>query len=400
MNLKTIQSRGKYLAVLSVLTYGIIYLGRINISVAIDKMAAGFGTTVAAVGIFGSLQSLIYALGQFFNGYFINQWKSRKVLGLAALGTAAANILMGLTDNYWAALAIWCCNAYLQSLFWGAIIRIITTYPESQSSASLMWLMLIIPIFTIISWTVIGGALDPVPDWHPYFWIPGLIIMTLVFPWLTLHRTCPETEQIQSAENNKMSVRELLLYVKNNGIITHCILSFLHGVISGGIFFWAPELISRILTGVTISPYLVAAIIPLVKVVSSLALPAITGKSRDYRRSTLFMFVLIALLCAVMIFLSGSSSVIFLVFISVLTFICNVIGSLLSMYVPLNYADDHMSAPVAGILDAVIYAGTAVSTFALGHIISGNDLTGAAVFWLISAVLAVIVQAKTLKNKR
>ena len=391
MFFKTVRSRGKYLAVLSVLTYGMIYMGRINISVAVDKMAAGFGTGVAAVGIFGSLQSLIYALGQFVNGYFINRWKSRLVIGLAALGTAAANILMGLTDGFLPALIIWCLNAYIQSLFWGAIIRIITTYPESQSSRSLMWMMLIIPIFTIISWTGIGTALDGVSDWHPYFWIPGVVILTIVIPWLILDRTCPETEAIQSAENSKMSVRELLSYVKNNGVISHCIISFMHGMISGGIMFWAPELIGRILTGVSISPYLVAGIIPMVKVFSSLALPRITGRSRDYRRLLLFLFAAIAVLCGAMTLFSGGNTALFLLLITAMTFMSNVIGSLLSMYVPLNYSDDHMSAPVAGILDAVIYAGSAAATYALGHIISGNDLRGAAILWLGSAAVAAAV---------
>ena len=73
MNASEKRSRGIYLAILCVLTYGVVYLCRINISAAVEKMAAGFGTSVAAVGIFGSLQSLIYACGQFVNGYFINR---------------------------------------------------------------------------------------------------------------------------------------------------------------------------------------------------------------------------------------------------------------------------------------------------------------------------------------
>ena len=93
MKLMNSRSRGIYLAVLCVLTYGTVYLCRINISAAVEKMADGFGTSVAAVGIFGSLQSLIYACGQFVNGYFINRRRSRLIIGFAAFGSGLINLI-------------------------------------------------------------------------------------------------------------------------------------------------------------------------------------------------------------------------------------------------------------------------------------------------------------------
>ena len=382
--------RGVYLAVLCVLTYGTVYLCRINISAAVDKMADGFGTSVAAVGIFGSLQSLIYASGQFVNGYFINRRRSRIIIGMAALGSGLMNLLMSLVDGFIPALIFWCINAYLQSLFWGAIIRTLSTYPESKSSRTLMWLILIIPIFTIISWSVIGGALDKVNDWHPYFRIPGIILLLFVPLWLSLHKVCPEADALQ-AEQEKRSFKEMFRYYRDNGVIRHCLVSLLHGAVHGGIFFWAPVLISRILTGTDLSPYLIAAIIPFIKIPSSLVLPIITGK-HDYRRLLQLLFGGIAVLCGLSLLFSNGSNLLFLVLIVPLTFLSNLIGSVMSLYVPLEYSDDNMGAPVAGVLDAVIYIGSSISTYLLGSIISSNDLNGAVLVWLAAAVVAFIVE--------
>lgn len=167
------RTRGIYLAVLVSITYGFAYLCRINLSAAVGKMADGFGTTVSAIGIFGTLQTLIYACGQLVNGYIISRHRPRLIILCAVIGSSCANLLMGLVSNYYAALLLWCINAYMQSLFWGAIVRILAAYPESRSDTSVMWTILILPISYTVSWAVIGRMLDGVPSWHPYFLIPG-----------------------------------------------------------------------------------------------------------------------------------------------------------------------------------------------------------------------------------
>ena len=113
------RTRGIYLAVLVSVTYGFAYLCRINLSAAVSKMADGFGTTVTAIGIFGTLQTLIYALGQLVNGYIISRHRPRLIIFCAAAGSSCANILMSFVSGFYPALVLWCINAYMQSLFWG-----------------------------------------------------------------------------------------------------------------------------------------------------------------------------------------------------------------------------------------------------------------------------------------
>ena len=162
------RTRGIYLAVMCSVTYAFAYLCRINLSAAVNKMAAGFGTTVSAIGIFGTLQTLIYAMGQLVNGYIISRHRPRAVILFAVIGSSCSNLLMAFVNNYYLALILWCINAYMQSLFWGSIVRIIDTYPESRSETSVMWTILVLPISYTISWAIIGRLLDGVPSWDPF----------------------------------------------------------------------------------------------------------------------------------------------------------------------------------------------------------------------------------------
>ena len=384
------RTRGIYLAVLVTVTYGSAYLCRINLPAAVTKMADGFGTTVSAIGIFGTLQTMIYACGQLVNGYIISRHRPRLVILCAVIGSAAANLLMSLINSYVPALLLWCFNAYMQSLFWGAIVRILDTYPESRSDTSVMWTILILPLSYTISWAVIGRLLDGVPSWHPYFLIPGILLFLMTPFWGTMGRFCPETDALQSTAVIRTPA-EIFRYIFRNRVTVYCITSVLSGILREGILFWAPVLLARILSGTNLSPYLTAPLIPFGRIPSTIALRYLMPRVRSYLTLNTLLFGTIAAICLGIFMLPENSVILVIVLIILLTFLSTMLGSLYSVYVPLSYNKDNMSAPIAGLLDALIYLGGAVSTFVLGHIMSSGSLKGTSVFWLLTAILGILI---------
>lgn len=383
-------TRGVYLAVLVSLTYGFAYLCRINLPAAVSKMADGFGMPVSEIGILGTMQTLIYACGQLINGYIISRHRPRVVILCAVVGSSCANLLMGVVSSFTAALLIWCVNAYMQSLFWGAIVRILDTYPESRSDTSVMWTILILPISYTVSWAVIGQMLDGVPSWHPYFLIPGVLLFLLTPFWGSLGKLCPETDALQFTAVVRTPA-EIFRYIFRNRVTVYCIVSVLSGIVREGILFWAPVLLAQILSGTHISPYLTAPIIPFGRIPSTIALRYLIPRCGSYLRLNGILFGSIIAVCLCMLILPQGSTILLIFLIALLTLFSTMLGSLFSVYVPLSYNRDNMSAPVAGLLDALIYLGGAVSTFVLGQILSSGDLKGAVIFWTFTAALGVLV---------
>ena len=386
------RTRGIYLGVLCCVTYGFAYLCRINLSSALEKMADGFSVPISTIGLFGTLQTLIYAFGQLINGYIISKNKPGAVLLFATAGTAAANILMGLTGHLVPALIIWCANAYVQSLFWTATVRIISAYPESRSDTTVMWTILVLPISYTVSWSVIARALDGVPSWHPYFLIPGLLMLLLIPFWASLGKYCPETDLLQE----KAVIRtpaEIFRYIRENRVTLYCVTSVLSGILREGVLFWAPVLLAKILAGTNISPYLTAPIIPFGRIPSTIALRMILPRCRNYRVLSLQMFAAYTLISVLIFLVPEGAYLLTVLLIALLTLLSTMLGSLLSVYVPLSYNDDNMGAPLAGMLDALIYLGGAISTFVLGHILVSDSLNTAVGFWIITAVLGIVVSA-------
>ena len=384
------RTRGIYLSVLCCVTYGFAYLCRINLSAAADKMAVSFSAPISRIGLFGTLQTLIYAFGQLINGYIISRSRPRVVLLIATAGSGLMNILMGFTDNFTAALVFWCINAYVQSLFWTAVVRIISTYPESRSGTTVMWTILVLPISYTISWSVIARMLDGVPSWHPYFMIPGLLLLLLTPFWGTMNRFCPETDELQSGATVRTPA-EIFRYILRNHVLLYCIISVLSGILREGILFWAPVMLARILAGTNISPYLTAPIIPFGRFPSTIALRMILAKNQDFRALSAKLFAGFTILSVMILLVPHGSGLLIIILIALLTFLSTMLGTLFSVYVPLSYNDDNMGAPLAGMLDALIYLGGAISTFILGHILVSDSLNGAVVFWIIAAALGLIL---------
>lgn len=385
-----VRNKGIYLAILCIVTYILAYLCRVNISSAIVKMADGFGVSKATIGIFGTLQALIYATGQMLNGPIITRYKPAKLIAFAAIGTALANLLISFTSSFTIALIIWCVNAYIQSLFWGSIVRLIDIYPESRSSTALMCLMLSMSLAFILSWTVIGSLLADIPDWHPYFRIPGILMLFALPFWLTMDKTCPETEVLGSGEKAQ-NYRKVLRYIHENRVYVLLAIGFLTGFIREGIIFWAPVMLDQILTGTNISPYLTAAIIPIARTPSSVFLARVLKRTQKHIRLICIIFALVLFFSLVAFLLPGDKPIFFALLLAILTFLICTIGSMMSLYVPLTFAKDEMSAPLAGILDAIMYIGASVSTLVVGKNAASENPTGAAVFWAAGALAGVLI---------
>ena len=117
-------------------TYGAFYFCRTNISTAVAANP-GLGTSISEGGleltseeigwILASLK-LSYALGQLVNGQLSERLPPRVLLAIGMFGSAALNILFGLSTGFYFLLFIWACNGYCQSLGWTPCVRVVSNW--------------------------------------------------------------------------------------------------------------------------------------------------------------------------------------------------------------------------------------------------------------------------------
>jgi sugar phosphate permease len=115
------------------LTYGAFYFCRTNISAAVPGMKAsvgegGLGFSSDEVGLILASLKLAYGVGQFFNGQFSEHISPRKLLAVGMLGSAALNVLFGLSTGLYFLLFVWATNGYLQSLGWTPCVKVLANW--------------------------------------------------------------------------------------------------------------------------------------------------------------------------------------------------------------------------------------------------------------------------------
>ena len=116
------------LVALAWIAYAAYYLGRVNIATALPAMQSELGLTAAQVGLFGTLFFWVYAVGQLVNGRLGDRFSPRRFVVIGLLGSAAANLLFGLSSPWWLLLLLWAVNGWLQAVGWGPTLRLLANW--------------------------------------------------------------------------------------------------------------------------------------------------------------------------------------------------------------------------------------------------------------------------------
>src|SRR5204863_1415957 len=111
------------------LTYGAFYFCRTNISAAVPGLKAsvesgGLGLSAVEVGWILASLKIAYGVGQFFNGQLSERFSPRVMLAFGMFGSAALNVLFGLSTGFYFLLFVWASNGFFQSLGWTPCVRV------------------------------------------------------------------------------------------------------------------------------------------------------------------------------------------------------------------------------------------------------------------------------------
>lgn len=107
---------------LGLFTYGVYYLGRVNLAVATPLLHSERGLTAGEIGLLAAAFFWVYAVGGVAAGVAADRFGSRLLVAGGLMGSAAANLVFGLSDLWAAMLAAWTFNGVFQALGWSPLV--------------------------------------------------------------------------------------------------------------------------------------------------------------------------------------------------------------------------------------------------------------------------------------
>lgn len=174
------------------LTYGAFYFCRTNISAAVPGMKAtiengGLGLSPEQVGyILGALK-VSYGVGQALNGQMSEHFSARRLLAVGMLGSAALNVVFGLSTGFYFLLFVWASNGYCQSLGWTPCMRVVADWvPVLRRGRAIGIIGTGYQVTLGLTYLVAGGSAELL-GWRGALYAPAvLLVLSALFMFVFL----------------------------------------------------------------------------------------------------------------------------------------------------------------------------------------------------------------------
>ena len=361
-------------------TYGLLYLGRVNISVVLPLLAIELDVSRAEVGVLGTVFFWVYGIGNFVNGELGSQISPFRLVGLGLLATAIVNVAFGFQTSLLIMLVLWGINGFAQSAGWPPMIRILA---EGLDLSQIKRVSTILPfsyvIGTVVTWTLIG-AVATGDNWRVAFWLPGLaLLLTAVF-WRAVG--------IDAARSDSSGIRIKTIIGEARGVAFALLVSALAGFVRNGSIIWLPTFI---LDSELIAENLVGAVAALTQLA---AIPGLMlARQRVVRTDQILVTAVLMLGAAGLAFalLTITSGMLSIVVVCFAMMILGGAFGLVTSSMPLILAPPGRASPVAGTLNMMATFAGGAAGFSIGALVEHSGWGAVFGLWGIMLLLASAV---------
>lgn len=362
-----------------------------------NTISAETGFSASHLGLIGAVFYGVYACGQLVNGYIGDRVRANRYILLALSGTLMCNLGMAFVHSFQLMMLLWGVNGIFQSMFWSTIIRGLAqnTIPEKRATIS-MGISLAMPAAYLVSWGLLGQLLSSASSkW--YFVIPALVSLVMIGAWLILSRHY--SFELTEEKKNNATIAETFRFLCEENLHWMLVVCFFHGLIKEGAAYWTPLLVGQLTGTGSISPFLLACVLPVANLIGIVASRALLGgKESNPFLVIVFVFGGICLLCAGL--MMSSHGLLIVGLIALVSGLCYANNTLLMSFIPMQYTRRNMVASIIGVFDFSSYAGAAISTYVFGKILAKAGFTPLPWIWLGSAFAALVICALVLHHRR
>ena len=363
------------MVVLIWITYAFYYLGRLNLSPALDALASDLNISRTAAGSLGSVMFWCYAIGHLINGQLGSRISPHRLVAGGLLVIAVTNLLFSTQTNLLVLAILWGINGFAQSTGWAPLLRILS---ERLNQSQRRRISTIFPMSYLVgsaaTWGLSGWLVATV-GWRAAFWVPGIVLLGMLVVWWIAGTDAPTAQaNANDASHWRLAVadvRQLLPLLAIAGLV-----GFVH--VGGSI--WIPtyvldtDLFSDRISG------LIAGIIPLTGIIGMV----IAGR-RLRNGSDLFatMRMLIAGSFFTLILALFLPQLMQLIAVGVMMLLLSGVTALILSSVPMLLAAEGRAASVGGTVTAITNVGGGLAGIIIGSVVEQWSWTYAFGLWSI-----------------
>lgn len=364
--------RRRILALLWVIYAG-FYLCRVNLAAAQADLARERRFTKRQLGLLISLLKAFYAGGQLINGVLSDRLGARRLLVTGLTVSAGLNLALAHADRFGAIALLWALNGYFQAGGWAPVVRTISHwFPPRLRDAASGAIGTSYILGSGLSW-LLAGWLAGQYGWRYAFWVPPWLCLGLILPLVLLVPERPRDAGLPGSLSEEEPAPQTglpssLWRSRRLWAVAGANLALFFGY--HGLLDWMPNYLGDV-TGASASRAAsLAALMPLGGALGC-AILAVSSRGRRAGLSPQAVALpLVALACLTWVFpilvdVAVPAAPGGLLLLGALS---SPPASLIACALPANIGRSHAAATAAGLVDAVGYAGSALSGWVTGRV--------------------------------
>lgn len=387
---------------LSWLLYSCAYIGRYNFSTAVAGIVADGLFTKSEMGLVGTVFFVIYGSGQLINGFLGDRFSPFKMIFIGSFVSAIANFCMSFASSLPMMIIIWGINGFAQSMLWSPIIFLVSNSFEGERLEKAQAnLPATLPIGSMGAY-LLSMLLMKYLSWKYIFIAAAVILFVISIIWgaysVSIGKDGRMIKRAQKVKKNgeKSSLGKLLV---SSGVLMMFIPVMLHSTLKDGVMTWVPTMITELFNVMPSFSVMLSLVLPIVNFFGARIASSMhsSGKFSEMQICCcFFLFTLIPF--TALMFISHLNAVISVVLLALITSSMVAINYVFLTLIPVSFAPHGKSSTMAGLLDAVAYAGSAISSYGFGAIADNIGWNSTITIWHITAVVALIPCIATIKR--
>ena len=383
--------------VLCWIAYASIYLCRVNLTIAIPEIQNTFAFSKAQIGLIASMFFWVYGIGQLVNGNLGDKVSSKLIIFLGLVVAAVSNILFGFANSLLAMLIFWTINGYFQSMLWGPITKLLSSwYSEEKLSSIAIKISTSMIAGYLIAWWL-SAKLLVFSNWRWVFWTPGILILIFSLIWFFNIKNQPKDIGLEPILNSAKSDAEstsnysLWQVIKETKLWLVVIACFAQGIIKDGIGIWGPTFLMEAHKLDLKSSVGLILLIPIMNL-GGIFIAAWLNKKLKYQEklTTVILFSIGVLMIMGLIKFETSGPIVGLIFLGLSSAMMYGANTLLLGVIPMKYLKYNKVSSVAGFLDFCSYLSAGIAVAITGGIVDNFSWNGVLILWISVAVLGII----------
>ncbi len=375
------------------IVYCCSYFGRYNFSAAIADIVSQGLYTKTQLGVVGTVFFVVYGSGQLINGILGDRFSPYKMIFFGTFVSSLANLAMCFASNLAWLCVVWGVNGFAQSMLWAPIIYIVSNTmqgePLKKAEAGLAATM---PAGTLSAYAVTTVVIR-LGSWKTVFMIAFAVLMAISLIWganaLFLGEENRRIVPLHRQSESSAPKRSFFKVAAASGFAFMILPVMLHAMLKDGVMTWVPTMIMELFRVTPSFSTMLTIVLPVLNFFGAVVVTVIynRGKLSEARIACLF-FAFSLLPLTALLFIQHYTPLISVIFLALITSTMSGINHVFLTLIPVVFAKEGRAATMAGVIDCVAYAGSALSTYGFGKIAESFGWSKIIIFWLGFAAVA------------